>query len=77
MSILINGSTTKDFNMGKGLRQGGILSSFLFILVMEGLTQVVHNAVNMGLFKGFKINDRTSYNIVQFADDTLLIGEGD
>ncbi|CAK8576557.1 unnamed protein product [Lathyrus sativus] len=28
------------------------------------------------LFKGFKVNEATTYNMVQFADDTLFVGEG-
>ncbi|CAK8543854.1 unnamed protein product [Lathyrus sativus] len=75
MSVLVNGSATSEFVVNKGLLQEDPLSPFLFILVMEGLTKMLHKAVNQGLFVGFKVNDYASYNIVQFTYDTLLIGE--
>ena len=56
MSILINGSPTKDFEVGRGLRQGHPLSPFLFEIVVEGLVGLVKQAVNFGLFKGFQVN---------------------
>lgn len=36
-SILVNGSATKEFDIKMGVRQDDPISSFLFILVMEGL----------------------------------------
>lgn len=38
MSILVNGSATKEFMVEKELCQSDPLSSFLFVLAMEGLT---------------------------------------
>ncbi|KAI5444727.1 hypothetical protein KIW84_013123 [Lathyrus oleraceus] len=36
-SVLVNGSATVDFLVGKGLRHGDPFYPFLFILVMEGI----------------------------------------
>ncbi|CAK8534052.1 unnamed protein product [Lathyrus sativus] len=33
-------------------------------------------AVNSGMFKGFAVGPRISMDIIQFADDTLIIGKG-
>lgn len=40
-SVLINGSVTKEFPITKGVRQGGPLSTFLFIIAMEDLNIVM------------------------------------
>ncbi|MCI19944.1 LINE-1 reverse transcriptase like, partial [Trifolium medium] len=52
MSILVNGSPTVDFKVGKGLRQGDPLSSFLFLIAAEGLTRMMHRAVDLNEYKG-------------------------
>ncbi|MCH81419.1 LINE-1 reverse transcriptase like, partial [Trifolium medium] len=76
MSVLINGSPTVDFKVNKGLRQGDPLSPFLFLIAAEGLTGMVYKAVDIGKFHGFKVHENLQYPILQFADDTVLIGEG-
>ncbi|PNX89254.1 cysteine-rich receptor-like protein kinase, partial [Trifolium pratense] len=76
MSVLVNGSTTDDFNVGKGLRQGDPLSPFLFLIVAEGLTGLMHSAVDRSLFHGYKVSNNISFHTLQFADDTIFVGEG-
>ncbi|GKC48442.1 putative RNA-directed DNA polymerase, partial [Tanacetum coccineum] len=51
-SVLVNGSPTNEFKIGKGLRQGGPLSPFLFILVVEALNVVLVEARNRNIFLG-------------------------
>ncbi|CAK8544640.1 unnamed protein product [Lathyrus sativus] len=76
MLVLVNRSATKDFKVGKGLRQGDPLSPFLFIIVMKGLTKLMKNAMERRMFHGFKVNEKCTYSIMQFTDDTLIVGKG-
>jgi hypothetical protein len=54
-SIQINGSATAFFRLGKGLRQGSPLSSFLFLIVAERLSRALTEAKRTGAFKGIMI----------------------
>jgi hypothetical protein len=76
LSILVNGSPTKEFNIQRGLKQGDPLAPFLFLLVAEGFGGVMKKAVEVNLFKGFAIGrEGVSISHLQYADDTLCIGE--
>jgi len=46
MSVIINGSPTKPFKIGRGLRQGDPLSSFLFVVGVEVLHKLLAWAEN-------------------------------
>lgn len=73
MSVLVNGSTTQDFKGSRDLRQGDPLSPFLFSIVVEGLASVVRKASRLGILSGFKLNDEVSNNLLQFAEETILV----
>jgi len=76
MSILVNGCPTVEIDIQRGLKQGDPLAPFLFLLVAEGFSGVTRNAVSRNLFKGFKIkNEGMGISHLQYADDTLCIGE--
>src|SRR4051812_35368086 len=76
MSILVNGSPNKEFEVFRGLRQGDSLSPFLFVLTAEGLTGLEKQSIDGGGFERFMIKGSCSVDILQFADDTLSVGEG-
>ncbi|XP_058723629.1 uncharacterized protein LOC131595320 [Vicia villosa] len=75
MSILANDSPTKDFVVSRGLRQGDPLSPFPFALAAEGLTAIMRQAVGLGLFREFSMGNNANYSLLQFADDTIIVGE--
>nr|GEZ07999.1 RNA-directed DNA polymerase, eukaryota, reverse transcriptase zinc-binding domain protein [Tanacetum cinerariifolium] len=56
----------------RGLCQGDPLYPFLFIIAMEGLHVAMEDAMDAGLYNGFKINN-TSLSYLFFADDALFI----
>jgi hypothetical protein len=57
MFVLVNGSPTEDFIVGRGLRQGDPLSPFLFLIVAEGLAGMIQKTVGIGKFLGYKVCD--------------------
>ncbi|GKV49436.1 hypothetical protein SLEP1_g56186 [Rubroshorea leprosula] len=58
VSVLVNGSSTEEFEIGKGLRQGDPLSPFLFLMVGEGLHGLLRKSESEGLFRGVEIGKR-------------------
>ncbi|XP_071718103.1 uncharacterized protein [Rutidosis leptorrhynchoides] len=76
ISILINGSPTKEFVPERGIRQGDPISPFLFIIVAEGLNILVKRALSNGHLQGLKIgHDNLVITHLQYADDTIFFGE--
>ncbi|GJR12182.1 putative RNA-directed DNA polymerase, eukaryota, reverse transcriptase zinc-binding domain protein, partial [Tanacetum coccineum] len=76
ISVLINGSPSKEFKMERGLRQGDPLSPFLFLLVADALQVITVDACNKCIFKGVFIGDNgANVSLLQFADDALFFGE--
>nr|XP_012570218.1 uncharacterized protein LOC105851898 [Cicer arietinum] len=62
--------------MRRGLRQGDPLSSFLFLIVVEGLNVLFSTYVEANQFKGFEVgSNEFIVSLLQFADDTLIMGE--
>jgi hypothetical protein len=75
-SILVNGSPTEEFPLERGLRQGDLLSPFLFLLAAEGLNVLMEAVVAQNLFTRYSIGEQDPVTVshLQFVDDTLLLG---
>ena len=72
-SVIVNGQSTKWFEIERGCRQGDPVSPYLFILVVEIMAIMIRENPNI---KGVCING-TEHKISQFADDTQLFNKGD
>ena len=78
ISVLINGSPSKEFNPSRGLRQGDPLAPLLFNIIGEGLTGMMREAVHKNLYRSYLVGKkREPVNILQYADDTVFVGEVD
>lgn len=76
MSVLVNGSTTGEYYLQKGIRQGDPLSPFLFLIADEGLSCLMRKTVELKMFDGLEIEkDKILISHLQFADDTILLGK--
>lgn len=75
-SVLINRSPIGFFSPQKGLREGDPLSPFLFILAMEGLSQMLDKAKQLQWIEGFSVGnssiDSISVSHLLYADDTII-----
>ncbi|MCH81167.1 LINE-1 reverse transcriptase like, partial [Trifolium medium] len=76
MSVLVNGSPTEEICIKRGLKQGDPLDPLLFLIVAEGLGALMRMVVENGRFKPFLVGRGSMHvSILQYADDTLCIGE--
>ncbi|KAJ9559670.1 hypothetical protein OSB04_004830 [Centaurea solstitialis] len=76
LSVLVNGSPTKEFEMGRGLRQGDPLAPFLFLIVAENLNVLMEEACEKGVFEGLRIgNEGVMISHLQYADDVIFFGK--
>lgn len=71
----VNGFLTPPLTPQRGLSQGDPLSPYLFILVVEVLSQMINRAQNQGDIHGIQLS-RSSPTLTHlfFADDALIFG---
>ena len=74
--VLINGSPSNFFRSSRGLRQGCPLSPFLFMLIANSLSRIIHQAKREGSYKGVMVTDSEELSHILFVDDVVMIGEG-
>ena len=70
--IFNNGWSSGYFNLERGVRQGCILSPYIFILCSEILANSIRKD---NLIKGIKVKD-AECKVSQYADDTTLFLDG-
>jgi len=76
ISILVNKSPIDEFIPQREHRQGNPLASFLFNIVVEGLTGLMREAQEKNLFQGFMVGrNNVDINLLQYADDMVFFGK--
>ncbi|XP_020223262.1 uncharacterized protein LOC109805546 [Cajanus cajan] len=76
VSVLVNGSPSSEFGVGRGLRQGDPLALFLYLITVEGLSSLMSKAVQEYVFTGYMVGgDVVPVSHLQYADDTILVGD--
>ena len=73
---IINGSPSGFFIPTRGIRKGFPLSPFIFLLVVDALSRIIHNAKREGKIEGIKVLRSKEITHTLFVDDVLLFGIG-
>lgn len=72
-SILINGKRIEEFFLERGVRQGDPLSSYLFIIAVEGMCALLDDRANRKVIQGFKVaSSAPTITHLCFADYNIL-----
>ncbi|KAH1075148.1 hypothetical protein J1N35_027476 [Gossypium stocksii] len=75
-TVGINEDISDCFSPSMGLRQGDLLSPYLFLICAEGLSILMNEATNTNLLRGAQIRkERLTINHLLFADDCILFGD--
>eukprot|EP00253_Pinus_taeda_P031126 PITA_31126 len=74
--VLINGAASPFFKSQRGLRQGCPLSPLLFLLVVEGLSRLIHKARRTDKTKGIEVAINLYIKHLLFIDDILIFSNG-
>ncbi|XP_021771780.1 uncharacterized protein LOC110735912 [Chenopodium quinoa] len=76
LSILWNGEPTASFFLSRGIRQGDLLSPYLYVICMERLAHLIEHEVRFGAWKAARASRNGPYiSHLAFADDLILFCE--
>lgn len=76
-SINFNGELVGYFDGARGLRQGDPISPYLFVIIMDALSQLLHYNIQRGTFTYHWKCDKLRISHLCFADDLLIFLNGD
>jgi hypothetical protein len=72
-SVLLNGKPTEEFKPSRGVRQGDLISPYLFLLAAESLSCLLNDAMRSGDLGGIHVAATAPrVNHLLFIDDCLL-----
>ena len=78
LSEVYNSQETDIFTPTRGIRQGGPLSPYLFLLCAEGLSSLLHFEEEAGGIEGIRVcRNAPSVSHLLFADDSLILMSAD
>jgi hypothetical protein len=73
-TVLFNGECLENFNPSRGIRQGDLISPYLFVLVAEGLSCLLKSRSQSSVLKGITVAPSAPMvGHLLFADDSLLL----
>ena len=76
---MVNGTPSGFFQSSRGLRQGDLLSPYVFVIAMEALNCLLKSAICGGFLLAYQVRDRGGDGVMAshllFADDTLVFCE--
>jgi len=74
VSVLVNGSPSRECTPSRGLRQGDMITPFLFLVAVEGLEGLVRKVVRLKKMEGvIEGVNQIEVSLLQFADGTLVV----
>ena len=77
-SILVNGEALDSIYPSRGIRQGDLLSPYLFILCMDYLGQLIEEKCHIQLWQPVKASQSgPAFSHLFFADDLVLFAKAD
>ena len=75
-SVSVNGASGGFFKSTKGIRQGDLLSPYLFVLAMEYLSRLLLSRYEVGSIGYHPGTDQLKISHLMFADDVMVFFDG-